>query len=274
MRRNGLTALVCTVLLFLGSGIRAQSAGDSVSFDMLELEGKLLLFVDKINAIAADVPYANLKQLEKADKEMAAIDNKWNVFTQAYQLDIASDEKLLDLTTKYQEDKQQLTDTIQSLRQRLESFEAFLTAEKYIKGQQEPYHKWLEEARQYSQLEQLAPMLEKLKVKEQLAVAELDRNYETAKSAAQTYAQLQERMKKVEENYIELKGISETIQAAEYKPLIERIKDYLLSFAAVAIILMFINMVHAKIQSYKQLRKSAEEYKKAMMGNDEDIPSI
>lgn len=274
MRRNGLTALVCTVLLFLGSGIRAQSAGDSVSFDMLELEGKLLLFVDKINAIAADVPYANLKQLEKADKEMAAIDNKWNVFTQAYQLDIASDEKLLDLTTKYQEDKQQLTDTIQSLRQRLESFEAFLTAERYIKGQQEPYHKWLEEARQYSQLEQLAPMLEKLKVKEQLAVAELDRNYETAKSAAQTYAQLQERMKKVEENYIELKSISETIQAAEYKPLIERIKDYLLSFATVAIILMFINMVHAKIQSYKQLRKSAEEYKKAMMGNDEDIPSI
>lgn len=274
MRRNGLTALVCTVLLFLGSGIRAQSAGDSVSFDMLELEGKLLLFVDKINAIAADVPYANLKQLEKADKEMAAIDNKWNVFTQAYQLDIASDEKLLDLTTKYQEDKQQLTDTIQSLRQRLESFEAFLTAEKYIKGQQEPYHKWLEEARQYSQLEKLAPMLEKLKVKEQLAVAELDKNYETARAAAQTYAQLQDRMKKVEENYIELKSISETIQAAEYKPLIERIKDYLLSFAAVAIILMFINMVHAKIQSYKQLRKSAEEYKKAMMGNDEDIPSI
>lgn len=274
MRRNGLTALVCTVLLFLGSGIRAQSAGDSVSFDMLELEGKLLLFVDKINAIAADVPYANLKQLEKADKEMAAIDNKWNVFTQAYQLDIASDEKLLDLTTKYQEDKQQLTDTIQSLRQRLESFEAFLTAEKYIKGQQEPYHKWQEEAMRYSQLEKLAPMLEKLKVKEQLAVAELDRNYETARAAAQTYAQLQERMKKVEENYIELKSISETIQAAEYKPLIERIKDYLLSFAAVAIILMFINMVHAKIQSYKQLRKSAEEYKKAMMGNDEDIPSI
>ncbi len=274
MRRNGLTALVCTVLLFLGSGIRAQSAGDSVSFDMLELEGKLLLFVDKINAISADVPYANLKQLEKADKEMAAIDNKWNVFTQAYQLDIASDEKLLDLTTKYQEDKQQLTDTIQSLRQRLESFEAFLTAERYIKGLQEPYHKWLEEARQYSQLEQLAPMLEKLKVKEQLAVAELDKNYETARAAAQTYAQLQERMKKVEENYIELKSISETIQAAEYKPLIERIKDYLLSFAAVAIILMFINMVHAKIQSYKQLRKSAEEYKKAMMGNDEDIPSI
>ncbi|MBR6699352.1 MAG: hypothetical protein IKL71_04960 [Bacteroidaceae bacterium] len=274
MRRNGLTALVCTVLLFLGSGIRAQSAGDSISFDMLELEGKLLLFVDKINAIAADVPYANLKQLEKADKEMAAIDNKWNVFTQAYQLDIASDGKLLDLTTKYQEDKQQLTDTIQSLRQRLESFEAFLTAEKYIKGQKEPYQKWQEEAMRYSQLEKLAPMLEKLKVKEQLAVAELDKNYETARAAAQTYAQLQDRMKKVEENYIELKSISETIQAAEYKPLIERVKDYLLSFAAVAIILMFINMVHAKIQSYKQLRKNAEEYKKAMMGNDEDIPSI
>lgn len=274
MIRNRLIFFACALLLSLGSGIKAQTSGDSISFDMLELEGKLLLFVDKIDAISADVTYANLEQLAKAEKEITSIDNKWNMFTQAYQLDIALDEKLLNLVTRYQEDKQQLTDTIQFLKHRLESFDAFMAAEIYIERQKEPYNKRLEEAKRYSQMEKLAPMLEKLKAKEQQFFAELEKNYEKAKEAAQTYDLLQDRMKKLEENYIELKIISDTIQATEYKPFIERIKDYLLSFAAVAIILMFINMVHAKIQSYKQLRKSAEEYKKALMGNDEDTPSI
>lgn len=274
MIRNRLIFFACALLLSLGSGIKAQTSGDSISFDMLELEGKLLLFVDKIDAISADVTYANLEQLAKAEKEITSIDNKWNMFTQAYQLDIALDEKLLNLVTRYQEDKQQLTDTIQFLKHRLESFDAFMVAEIYIERQKEPYNKRLEEAKRYSQMEKLAPMLEKLKAKEQQFFAELEKNYEKAKEAAQTYDLLQDRMKKLEENYIELKIISDTIQATEYKPFIERIKDYLLSFAAVAIILMFINMVHAKIQSYKQLRKSAEEYKKALMGNDEDTPSI
>ncbi|MBO5705544.1 MAG: hypothetical protein J6S05_00840 [Bacteroidaceae bacterium] len=274
MIRNRLIFFACALLLSLGSGIKAQTSGDSISFDMLELEGKLLLFVDKIDAISADVTYANLEQLAKAEKEITSIDNKWNMFTQAYQLDIALDEKLLNLVTRYQEDKQQLTDTIQFLKHRLESFDAFMAAEIYIERQKEPYNKRLEEAKRYSQMEKLAPMLEKLKAKEQQFFAELEKNYEKAKEAAQTYDLLQDRMKKLEENYIELKIISDTIQATEYKPFIERIKDYLLSFAAVAIILMFINMVHAKIQSYKQLRKSAEEYKKALMGNDEETPSI
>lgn len=274
MIRNRLIFFACALLLSLCSGIKAQTSGDSISFDMLELEGKLLLFVDKIDAISADVTYANLEQLAKAEKEITSIDNKWNMFTQAYQLDIALDEKLLNLVTRYQEDKQQLTDTIQFLKHRLESFDAFMAAEIYIERQKEPYNKRLEEAKRYSQMEKLAPMLEKLKAKEQQFFAELEKNYEKAKEVAQTYDLLQDRMKKLEENYIELKIISDTIQATEYKPFIERIKDYLLSFAAVAIILMFINMVHAKIQSYKQLRKSAEEYKKALMGNDEETPSI
>lgn len=274
MIRNRLIFFACALLLSLGSGIKAQTSGDSISFDMLELEGKLLLFVDKIDAISADVTYANLEQLAKAEKEITSIDNKWNMFTQAYQLDIALDEKLLNLVTRYQEDKQQLTDTIQFLKHRLESFDAFMAAEIYIERQKEPYNKRLEEAKRYSQMEKLAPMLEKLKAKEQQFFAELEKNYEKAKEVAQTYDLLQDRMKKLEENYIELKIISDTIQATEYKPFIERIKDYLLSFAAVAIILMFINMVHAKIQSYKQLRKSAEEYKKVLMGNDEETPSI
>lgn len=78
----------------------------------------------------------------------------------------------------------------------------------------------------------------------------------------------------MEEEYIELKGLSEKIQAAEYKPFLDRIKDYLYSFAAVAILLMFINMIQSKVQAYKQMRKSAEEYKKMLQRNDNEYPSI
>ena len=54
----------------------------------------------------------------------------------------------------------------------------------------------------------------------------------------------------------------------------ERIKDYLYSFAAVAILLMFVNMIYSKIQAYKQMRKSAEEYKKMLQRNENEFPTI
>lgn len=269
--------IIYIIPLCLCQTARAQDnrgPGDGISFDLLEMEGKILLFVDNVTTIAADIPYANMERLNNADKALATVDNKWNIFYQAYQTEIASDETLLGIAAKYQEDKQALTDSIQSRRQMLESMEAFLIAEKFLDKQKEPYQEMENEAAGYAQVEKMSPMLEKLKVKEQLAFAEIEKHYGNAKTAAQQYGTLELRMKKVEENYIELKRISDNIQAAEYKPFIERIKDYLLSFAAVAILLMFINMVQSKIQSYRQLRKSAEEYKKAMQANDDDIPSI
>ena len=266
--------IVCTVLMSLCQGVRAQTPDESTSFDMLELEGKLLLFVDDLNAIAADVAYADIKQLENADRQLTAVDNRWTLFSQAHLMNIASDENLMSIATKYQENKQLLTDTILSRRHMLESMDFFLAAEHYMEKQKEPYLEMQAEAQRLAQLEKLAPMLERLKVKEQLALAEIDKHYERAKSVAQEFPALQGRMQRLEERYIELKTLSDSIQAAEYKPFIERIKDYLLGFAAVAIILMFVNMVQAKIQAYKQLKKSAEDYMKAVRGGDDEIPSI
>ena len=81
-------------------------------------------------------------------------------------------------------------------------------------------------------------------------------------------------MEELEEEYIEIKGLSEKIQTAEYKPFLTRIKDYLYSFAAVAMLLMFANMVQAKIQAFQQMRKSAKEYQELLKKNEEEIPSI
>ena len=72
-----------------------------------------------------------------------------------------------------------------------------------------------------------------------------------------------------------LKNKSDTIQKMTYKPLIQRIKDYLLGLAAVAVLLMFISMMKARIKAAKEARKNLKKIKDAMtMSGQEDYPTI
>jgi hypothetical protein len=57
-----------------------------------------------------------------------------------------------------------------------------------------------------------------------------------------------------------MKSVSENVQALEYKPLFQRLKDYVMGFAAVAIILMFFNGMLAKFNAYKQKAASLKKY--------------
>ena len=243
-------------------------------FQVLEVEGRMLLFIDELDALSARILRSDQGQLRKADKQLTAIDNKWNVYSQAHQTTIAADEQLMEIVVRYQENKQMVADSIQCQLHKLESIDVFQKAEHMISGELEEYHELYETSLQYSLLKQQASLLEKLKVKEQLKFTEITAQYEASKAISQEFQILLPRMEKIEEKYVELKGLSEKIQAAEYKPFLERIKDYLYSFAAVAILLMFANMIQSKIQAYKQMRKSAEEYKKMIEGNNNEYPSI
>lgn len=271
-----LLSVIGVMLACLCIGVQAQEKKvmASDSFESLEVEGRLLLFMEELDALSVNVVRANREQLRKANKSLSAIDNKWNLYSQAHQETIAADEQLMGIVASYQENKQSVTDSIQVRMHQLDSFETFKEAESFIKGQTESYQKMHETSQQYSLLEKQAPLLEKLKAKEQLIFEELSGHYEAAKAVAGEFPILNSRMAKIEEQYIELKTISEKIQKAEYKPFLERIKDYLYSFAAVAILLMFVNMIQSKIQAYKQMRKSAEEYKKMLQRNDNEYPSI
>ena len=268
-----LLTVIGVMLACLCSGVQAQEK-ISGSFESLEVEGRLLLFMEELDALCANVSLSNREQLLKADKSLSVIDKKWNLYSQAQQETIAADEHLMEIVANYQENKQMVTDSIQVRLHQLDSFDTFKEAETFIKGQTASYQEMLETSQQYSLLEKQAPLLEKLKAKEQLVFEELSRHYEAAKGAVGEFPILGSRMEKIEEQYIELKTLSEKIQKAEYKPFMERIKDYLYSFAAVAILLMFVNMVQSKIQAYKQMRKSAEEYKKMLQRNDNEYPSI
>lgn len=258
-------------------GIQAQEGNRKQpidSFESMEVEGRLLLFMDELDALSAKVLRSDQEELKKAGKTLLVIDNKWNLYSQAHQATIAADERLMTIVASFQENKQMVTDSIQSRLYQLDSFDKFKKAEIFVGGQKKSYQEMYETSQQYSLLEKQAPLLEKLKAKEQLAFEELSGQYEVAKTVAGEFPLLRSRMEKVEEMYIELKILSEKIQTAEYKSFIERIKDYLYSFAAVAILLMFVSMVQAKIQSFKQMRKSADEYKKMLQRNDNEYPSI
>ena len=69
--------------------------------------------------------------------------------------------------------------------------------------------------------------------------------------------------------------MSEKIKAMAYKPFIQRIKDYLLGLAAVAILLLFFNLAVTRLVAVKKAYKSMQQYKKLMKINEnENYPTI
>ena len=80
-------------------------------------------------------------------------------------------------------------------------------------------------------------------------------------------------MKGMEKKFVELQSVSAKIQEMEYKPFIQRIKDYLLGLAAVAILMMFVNLLSQKLKQLKAAREQAKKMKESMMGQKE-YPTI
>lgn len=102
----------------------------------------------------------------------------------------------------------------------------------------------------------------------------IQEHYEKAKAAAEEFNELQPRINKIEQRYIDLKNTSDKIQALEYKPWFQRIKDYLFGLAAVSMILLFVNALQSKIQMLKQTRENAKKLKQMQNKEEDDYPSI
>ena len=255
--------------------------------ELLEIENRMLYFYNQLQEITSKLPNYTSENISKAKQQVLAIDNKWEIYCQSRQSEIANDDSLLQIVVNYQLIKQGLLDSISYKVHYLDALADFDQAEHFIASQDSIYQQFYEThfiasqdsiyqqfyetAVKYSLLKQLATQLEALKGKEQLLFADLNANYETAKKISQEFNELQPRFLKIEENFIALKNCSEEIQAQTYKPLFQRIKDYLYGLAAVTIILMYLNMVQAKIKALKQAR----ENKFSQMVKDEnDYPTI
>ncbi|MGM9759341.1 MAG: hypothetical protein ACI30I_04395 [Parabacteroides sp.] len=281
--KKGFTLLLLAFLMLLPvSGQEVQldpvpttDETELTPFKQQEIETRLKSFISEINKVKRETERSLYQEsLDKANRKLSAIDIRWNVYYQMQQPFIGQDEQLVELVTHYQQRKQEVTDLITAKQHYVESMHQFSEADRFLSAQDTLYKQMLEQALEFSLVKQLAPKLDELKGKEQLLFADIQKYYDTAKAVSEEFSGLQMKMNKLEEHYIQLKNLSGQIQACEYKPLFDRIKDYLFGLAAVALILMFANMIQAKIKMAKQAKEALQKQKELMGLNNSEYPTI
>lgn len=211
-----------------------------------------------------------MKRLKTA---LQSFNSRWNTYTQAQQVYIADNDSLLSWVDEIQMIQQALSDSLDSKKLQYDQLVGFNKAEDFLSSQDSIYKAMYEEAVSLSLVSKLAPRLEALKAKEQLKFADIQSNYDKAREAVAVFPGLSKRMEKIDTRYIQLKSISGKIQEMAYKPFIERIKDYLMGFAAVAILLMFGNLAMSRLKSIKQARDQAKKLRDTLQGK-QDYPTI
>ena len=232
--------------------------------------GKVNLTVDSEMGISQSVISAMEKRMQSLNQTYNQIDVKWNTYYQAQQMDIANSEDLMNMVARIEELKQTVKDTLDSKTQVVEAVANFAAADQFIISQVSVYKNIYSKAYKLSLIKQLAPKLEKVKAKEQLLFTELQNNYNQAKAACEIVPSLSKRMETLDEQYVIMKSVSEKVQTLEFKPFIQRVKDYVLGLACVAVILLFLNGMMTKYKSYREKVASMKKYNDMMKNNGKE----
>ena len=217
-----------------------------------------------------DVVSERLKALTSA---LNSFSTRWSTYSSALQVYIADNDSLLNRVAVIQQMQQAVTDTLASRQQQRDNLVAFSTAEKFIWGQDKAYRALYKQAVTYSMSPKLAAKLEKVKAEEQTLTADVEKYFGQAKEAATAFPGLELRMKAMENKVFELQTVSAKIQEMAYKPFIQRVKDYLMGLACVAILLMGVNLLKSKLKVLKQTREQAKKMKE-MMNGQHNYPTI
>ena len=294
MRRKLISYLVMLGVMFsLPEALRAQDASAS-SLDprvRLEIKTRLDQFLDSMERLyvscKAGLPVSNDIQLtdgymrmignrlRNLEQNMKSLDVRWNNYCPMQQWEISQDEGLMDCVERYEMMKQEAADSLEVRKQMLQALQAFSEAQSYMERLDTAYNTLGKKAFELSLTSRTAPLLEKQKNKEQLLFESVQEKFDKAKEAERFHLVSAKRMEALEDSYASLKNKSEAIQAMTYKPLIARIKDYLLGLAAVAVLLMFVNMVQAKIKAAKEMRQNMKKYKESLnLNGKDDYPTI
>ena len=292
MRRiKSLLILIAFLALMpLAAGAQEQATvEEDLESTYTDIEERMLLFEEELNQLYAlsrfqmnidlEMPLtpslldAVSGRLSQLSTSLNSFSVRWNTYSQAQQVYIADNDTLLNKAALIQQMQQAVTDTLAVRQQQYDQLSTFSKAEQFIWGQDKNYRRLYQSATKYSLSSKLAPQLEKVKAEEANIFSQAQTYYTQAKEAAEAFPGLQVRMKGIEKKFIELQSVSTKIQEMAYKPFIQRIKDYLLGLAAVAILMMFINLLSQKLKSLKAARDQAKKMKETMQGQ-RDYPTI
>ena len=256
--------------------IEARLSQFSDEFSQLKVVGSFILSPDSRFEITKSYVDVLKQRMKNYDQRYNSLDVMWTTYTQAQQMDIANNEDLMKMVADIEQLKQTVKDTLDIRSGMVKAVEDFANADQLIMSQVPVYKKLYKRAFQLSLVQKLTPQLEKLKARESLIFEKLQTGYEAAKSASEQVPSLQPRMNVIDEQFVVIKSVSEKIQTLEYKPIIQRVKDYLLGLAAVAVILLFISMLRNKYKAYKDklanMKKLDELMKK--QGKGTQYPTI
>ena len=290
MRR--MAYLMALGLAMLPGGMRAQDASAGLDkLTRLEIQARLEQYVDEMdricNASVARLPVSTDVQLtpgyirtldnrlKNVESNRKSLEIRWNNYLPVQQAAIAQDESLMNCVEQFELLKQEATDSLEVRKQMVQSLQDFMVAQTYMESLDSTYNTLGKKAFKLSLTAKTAPLLEREKKKEELLFASVQEKFEKARMAGDFHLVSSARMDTLEDTYAGLKHKSDTIQAMTYKPLIQRLKDYLLSLAAVAVLLMFVSMLRAKIKAAKETREQMKKYKEAMKLNGTDeFPTI
>lgn len=289
MRKLILLMIFLTALPMTGwaqDGMTTDEELDSISADITE---RMLLFQEEVMQLHAlsrfrvdidmDMPLTEPlldvvgDRIRALNAALNSFTVRWNTYSQAQQVYVADNDDLLNKVAQIQQIRQAVADSMTARQQQYDQLTAFCKAEQMIYGNDKTYRQLYKQAAQLSLSPKLAGRLEKVKAEEQALFADIQTNYAQAKTAAEAFPGLKLRMKGMDNKFFELQSVSTKIQEMAYKPFIQRIKDYLFGLAAVAILLLFFNLMSSKLKVIKQARDKAKSLKD-MASGQHNYPTI
>ena len=242
---------------------------------LLEMSEKMEGFLSELTELSEDIPQTKTANaLAAVRRRLTSLNVRWDAYNTLMQMDIAQSELLMELVAQFQTSQQEVTEAMDQQQLVIEAIVRFRAVERQFPNYEKRYEELEQEAISYSLIAKTADLLAQVKGKEQLLFQEVDQQFMAAKEAVALVPALTTEGARLENRYLVLKQKSEVIQAAAYKSPIERIKDYVLTFAGVAIILMFLSMVQAKIKAFKTAREQAKQYQEMLQKNNPEIPTI
>lgn len=289
MRKLILLMIFLTALPMTGwaqDGMTTDEELDSISADITE---RMLLFQEEVMQLHAlsrfrvdidmDMPLTEPlldvvgDRIRALNAALNSFTVRWNTYSQAQQVYVADNDDLLNKVAQIQQIRQAVADSMAARQQQYDQLTAFCKAEQMIYGNDKTYRQLYKQAAQLSLSPKLAGRLEKVKAEEQALFADIQTNYAQAKTAAEAFPGLKLRMKGMDSKFFESQSVSTKIQEMAYKPFIQRIKDYLFGLAAVAILLLFFNLMSSKLKAVKQARDKAKSLKD-MASGQHNYPTI
>lgn len=239
---------------------------------VLAIADELNNFMGEVSSITNSISTTKAPGMKTLEHRLIAVNVRWQSYTTLRQQDIASTPALMDMLSQYQMMYMTATDSIAAQTKRVEAQGVVNSAILSIRQMSQKYAKMLNKATTLSLAPQTAPQLEALKAEEQVIFQKLTEDYQKAQAAIELDPKLESRKRELDKVYIGIKAKSEKIQAAVYKSLLERLKDYVLTFAGVAILIMFASMLYSKMSALKQAADAAKKLQK--MKNPNDYPTI